>query len=87
MTAVIEFGKLKIAEYKEGFAQSLEAEEVEEPEKPAPTDAELTFALVSAAPEDREEIYQQFEAIGISRETADTMAAEFRRGESAEGQT
>lgn len=87
MTAVIEFGKLKIAEYKEGLAQSLEAEEAEEPEKPAPTDAELTFALASAAPEDREEIYQQFEAIGISREAADTMAAEFRRGESAEGQT
>ena len=87
MTAVIEFGKLKIAEYKEGLVQSLEAEEVEEPEKPTPTDAELTFALVSAAPEDREEIYQQFEAIGISREAADTMAAEFRRGESVEGQT
>lgn len=87
MTAVIEFGKLKIAEYKEGLAQSLEAEEAEEPEKPTPTDAELTFALVSAAPEDREEIYQQFEAIGISREAADTMAAEFRRGESVEGQT
>ena len=69
------------------MAQSLEAEEAEEPEKPAPTDAELTFALVSAAPEDREEIYQQFEVIGISREAADTMAAEFRRGESAEGQT
>lgn len=50
MTAVIEFGKLKIAEYKEGLAQSLEAEEAEEPEKPTPTDAELTFALVSAAP-------------------------------------
>lgn len=32
MTAVIEFGKLKIAEYKEGLAQSLEAEEAEEPE-------------------------------------------------------
>ena len=30
MTAVIEFGKLKIAEYKEGLAQSLEAEEAEE---------------------------------------------------------
>ena len=87
MTAVIEFGKLKIAEYKEGLAQSLEAEESEEPEKPTPTDAELTFALVSAAPEDREEIYQQFEAIGISREAADTMAAEFHRGESVEGQT
>lgn len=87
MTAVIEFGKLKIAEYKEGLAQSLEAEEAEGPEKPTPTDAELTFALVSAAPEDREEIYQQFEAIGISREAADTMAAEFRHGESVEGQT
>ena len=32
MAAVIEFGKLKIAEYKEGLAQSLEAEEAEEPE-------------------------------------------------------
>ena len=91
MKNVIEFGKPKIAGYMESVAQRLEAkaeeEHEEEPEKPAPTDAELTFALVSAAPEDREEIYQQFEAIGISREAADTMAAEFRRGESVEGQT
>lgn len=87
MTAVVEFGKPKIEEYMERVARHLEAEAEEQPEKPAPTDAELTFALVSAAPEDCEEVYQQFEAIGISREAADMMAAEFRRGESVEGQT
>ncbi|MFR5990210.1 MAG: hypothetical protein ACLUGP_07445 [Faecalibacterium prausnitzii] len=43
MTAVIEFGKLKIAEYKEELTAQSEAEEAEEPEKPTPTDAELTF--------------------------------------------
>lgn len=68
-------------------SSTIKAEAEEQPEKPAPTDAELTFALVSAAPEDCEEIYQQFEAIGISREAADMMAAEFRRAESVEGQT
>ena len=53
MRAVSVFCKLNSAEYKEGLVLSLEAEEVEEPEMPTPTDAELTFALVSAAPEDR----------------------------------
>lgn len=87
MTAVIEFGKLKIAEYKEGLAQSLEAEEAEEPEKPAPTDAELTFTLVSAAPEDRERFTSSSRQSASAARLQIRWPAEFRRGESAEGQT
>lgn len=89
-TAVAEFGREHIAGYIECLKQRKQAEETQQEEEQAgeqganeahpevQPDTELVLMLVSAAPEDRETIYEKLEAVGIDRETADKMATVFQ---------
>lgn len=89
--AIVEFGRQKIGEYIERLKlreaaeqEDRERQKVEdgekagEPQPKAQSDAELVLMLVSAAPEDKEAVYERLEAAGIDRAAADTMAASFQ---------